>query len=51
MDWLDITQIVLLVAANIACYNWGKFAGIQGTVDMFLNKKIITQKDLDKLVE
>ena len=51
MDWLDITQIVLLVAANIACFSWGKMTGIQGTVDMFLNKKIITEKDLEKLVE
>lgn len=49
MDWLDITQILLFLAASYACFNWGKYVGITGTVDMFLSKKLITEKDLEKL--
>lgn len=50
MDWLDITQIILLLLACLACFNWGKYAGITGTVDMLLDKKIITEADLEKLL-
>lgn len=49
MDWLDITQIILLLSACTACFQWGKYSGITGTVDFLLNKNLITEEDLKKL--
>lgn len=49
LDWLDITQLFLLVSACIACFNWGKLTGITGTINMLLSKKVITEKDLEKI--
>lgn len=51
LDWLDLVQIALLLSACYACFSWGKVIGIQGTIDMFLFKKIITEKDLEKLTD
>lgn len=49
LDWLDITQILLLLSACVACYTWGKYTGIAGTVDYFLAKKLVTEQDLENL--
>jgi hypothetical protein len=49
LNWLDITQIVLLLAACYACFLWGKFNGIDAAVSLLLEKRIITETDLEKL--
>lgn len=51
MDILDIGLIVLQVGACYACYVAGKFKGIGNTIDLFLDRKVITQEQLDKLVD
>lgn len=51
MEWLDITEIVLQLLACYACYIWGKSTGIGEAIGVLLHKKIITEKDLDKLDE
>lgn len=51
MEWLDITEIVLQLAACYACFTWGKTSGISLTVNLLLEKKIIKESDLDKLQE
>ena len=48
-DWLNITEIILLLGACYACFIWGKHSGIENVVNLFLEKKIITEKDLEKL--
>jgi hypothetical protein len=50
MDWLDVIQIILLLLACYASFAWGKYTGISGTVEMFLDRKIITEADLEKLL-
>lgn len=49
MEWLDITQIILQLAACFACYTWGKTTGVSLVVNVLLEKKIIKESDLDKL--
>lgn len=49
--WLDVTQLLLLLGACLACYNWGKVNGIGGTIGVLLDKKIITEKDLERLAD
>lgn len=48
-NWLDFTQIFLLLLACYLCHLWGKASGISSLIDVLLEKKIITEKDLDKL--
>jgi len=48
MEWLDITQIFLQLAACYACYAWGKTVGIGSAIEALLHKKIITDEDLEK---
>lgn len=50
-DWLDFTQILLLLGACYACYKWGEFEGIQCTIGVLLNKKIIKESDLERLTD
>jgi hypothetical protein len=47
-DWLDLTQIALQLAACYTCYLWGKHTGIGDTIDVFVERKIIKEADLDK---
>lgn len=49
MEWLNVTEILLQLAACFACYIWGKTSGISGVVNLMLEKKIIKESDLDKL--
>lgn len=49
MEWLDITQIIFQLAACYACYIWGRSIGIGEAIGVLLHKKIITEKDLEKL--
>lgn len=51
MELIDYTVIALQLGACYACYVAGRFKGIGSTIDLFLDKKIITQDQLDKLVE
>lgn len=51
MEWLNLTEIILQLAACIACYMWGKSVGIGDVIGVLLHKKIISEKDLDKLKE
>lgn len=51
LETLDIVVIVLQVLTCYACYVAGKFKGIGSTIDLFLDKEIITQDQLDKIVE
>lgn len=48
MEWLDLTQIFLLLGACFSCYGWGKATGISSAIEALLHKKIITEKDLEK---
>jgi hypothetical protein len=48
MEWLDITQIIMLLAACFSCYMWGRSIGISAAIEALLHKKIITEKDLEK---
>lgn len=50
-DWLDLTTIFFQLAACYACYIWGKNNGISDVVNLFLEKKIIKESDLEKLSE
>ena len=50
-EWLDLTQIILLLAACWACFAWGRMSGISAAVNLLLEKKIITERDLEKLQE
>ena len=49
MEWLNLTEIILQLAACLACYLWGKSTGIGMAIEALLSKKIITEKDLEKL--
>lgn len=49
MEWLDITEIILQLLVCFACYMWGKVKGIGSCIDALLEKKIITEKDIEKL--
>ncbi len=51
LNWMDIVQILLLLGACYACYAWGKVNGIGDCIEALLERKIITEKDLDKLVD
>lgn len=51
MDWLDFTQILLMLGACYACYMWGRTGGIEDAIVTLLDKKIITEQDLEKLEE
>ena len=48
MEWLDITQIIMQLAACLSCFMWGKSIGICTAIEALLHKKIITEKDLEK---
>lgn len=50
-DWLDLTQIFLQLATCYACFVWGKTTGISDVVELFLEKKLITEQDIEKLKE
>jgi hypothetical protein len=49
LSWLNISEIVLLVSACWACYFRGKVSGVHAVIDLFLEQKIITPRDLEKL--
>lgn len=49
MEWLNLTEIILQLAACLACYLWGKSIGIGEAIGVLLDKKIITERDLEKL--
>jgi len=49
MEWLNLTEIILQLIACYFCFGWGKMSGVNTVVNLFLEKKIITEKDLDKL--
>jgi hypothetical protein len=51
MEWLDLVQIFLQLAACYACFQWGRVNGIGVTIEALLHKKIITEEDLDSLSE
>lgn len=51
MEWLNLVEIALQLAACYACYLWGKTSGISLTVNLLLEKQIIKESDLDKLQE
>lgn len=51
MEWLNLTEIILQLAACFACYWWGKTSGINNAIEFLLERKIITEKDLEKLKE
>lgn len=51
LDWINFTEIFLLLITCLVCYWSGKATGIQGTIDFLLHKKIITEKDLERLSE
>lgn len=48
-EWLDIGQILWMLAACAACYLTGKYNGTVNAVNFLLERNIITQSDLDKL--
>lgn len=49
MNWLDITQLILLVTTCWVCYNAGKIKGVSELVEILLEKKMLTEKDFEKL--
>lgn len=51
MELIDWAVIVLQVGACYACYAAGRMKGIGSTIDLFLDRKMITQEQLNKLVE
>lgn len=50
-SWLDITQILLMLGACYACFHWGKYDGVSTVIQLLLDKKLITESQLDKLAE
>ena len=48
-SWLDLTQIILLLIACYLCHLWGQASGMSSLIDVLLEKKMITEEDLDKL--
>lgn len=48
-DWLSIIELVWLVGACYACFVWGKQNGVTLAIDLLLQEKIISHKDLEKL--
>lgn len=51
MNWLDLSQIILLLAACYACFLAGKFRGVHAIIDLLLEKELIKESDLDKLTD
>lgn len=45
LSWLDITQILLLLAACLACFHWGKQQGIEETVITLIDEGHIKPED------
>ena len=48
-EWFNVVEIVLLVGACYACHLWGIHKGISDTIFLLLEKKIVTQEDLENL--
>lgn len=48
-SWLDITQILLMLGACYACFTWGKYEGVSAVIQLLLDKKIVTESQLEKL--
>ncbi len=38
LSWLDVTQIILLLSACIACYIWGKYKGVEQAVEALIEQ-------------
>jgi hypothetical protein len=51
LDWLDLTQILLLLVACYTCFLAGKFRGVHAIIDLLLEKNLIKESDLDKLTD
>ena len=49
MDWLNLTEIFLLLGACWACYNAGKIKGVSELVEILLERKMLTREDFEKL--
>lgn len=49
ITWLNISEIILLLSACWACYFRGRVNGVHSVIDLFLEEKIITPRDLQKL--
>lgn len=47
--WLNLTEIILQLLSCWACFWWGKNNGIGLCIEALLHRKIITEKDLEKL--
>ena len=48
-EWLNLTQIILMVGACYACHLWGVHKGVSDTIFILLEKKLVTQKQLENL--
>lgn len=48
-EWLDLTQIFMLLATCYACFVWGKFNGVSSIIGTLLEKNIIKESDLERL--
>jgi hypothetical protein len=49
MEWFNVSEIILQLAACFACFLWGKTEGINDALEVLLKRRIITEKDLEKL--
>jgi hypothetical protein len=49
ITWLNISEIILLLSACWACYFRGRVNGVHSVIELFLEEKIITPRDLEKL--
>lgn len=49
LSWLNITEILLSLFTCLACFIWGKTRGVEGTIGLLLEHKIIDDTDLEKL--
>jgi hypothetical protein len=48
---MDVIQVALLLSACYASYVAGRVTGIETTVDLFIDKKIITEEQLKRAVD
>lgn len=49
LNWLDLTQIALMLLTCWACFTWGRSNGIELALEALIQKKIISERDLEKL--
>lgn len=51
MNWLDITEIILLVLACYACHVSGVIKGMNRAFDFCVSEKLVDEAELERKIQ